>query len=237
MKLTASNAQDRLRTSGNPEDATFLSRFFKTGPGEYGEGDRFLGVRVPVVRKLAREFKSLAIEEVAVLITSEWHEERLLALVLLTEKMPRVDESSRKQIFDFYVDHRAYINNWDLVDVSVGHVVGSYLSNRSRKPIDLLASSENLWDRRIAIVATSHFIAQNEFNDILRIAEILLEDKHDLIHKATGWMLREVGKRDVAMLEPFLRLHSITMPRTMLRYAIERLPETKRLAYLKARSL
>ena len=232
LEANARAAQRRLRSLGCPQQAAILSRFFKTGPGQYGEGDRFIGVKVPVTRKVAKEFKGLPLSEVECLLHSEIHEERLLALVILVGQFERGDEAARTPIYRFYLAHTSHINNWDLVDLSAPQIVGGYLQNRSRKPLDGLAKSASLWERRISILATHWFIRHGDFADTLKIAERLLADKEDLIHKAVGWMLREVGKRDVATLETFLRRHCRSMPRTMLRYAIERFPDEKRRVYL-----
>jgi 3-methyladenine DNA glycosylase AlkD len=230
--MNARQCQSRLRSLGNPADAAFLAGFFKTGPGEYGDGDLFIGVRVPVVRKVAREFKSLPLAEVANLLHSKIHEERLAALVVLVLQTEKGDAETRKRVYDLYLANTKHINNWDLVDLSAPQLVGAYLNDKSRRPLYRLAKSSWLWDRRIAVLATFHFIRHGDFDDTLRIAELLLADRHDLIHKAVGWMLREVGKRDQAVLERFLKEHCCTMPRTMLRYAIERFPEKTRRAYL-----
>ena len=226
-------AQQRLRSLGCPKQAAILARFFKTGPGQYGEGDRFIGVKVPVTRKVAWEFKSLPLAEVECLLHSEIHEERLLALVILVGQFEKGDDAARKRINDFYLASTKHINNWDLVDLSAPQIVGGNLETRSRRPLDRLAKSASLWERRISILATHWFIRHGDFADTLRIAEKLLTDGEDLIHKAVGWMLREVGKRDLVVLEEFLSEHCRAMPRTMLRYAIERFPEGKRQAYLK----
>jgi 3-methyladenine DNA glycosylase AlkD len=224
--------QARLRSLGSPGDAAFLARFFKTGPGQYGEGDVFIGVRVPVIRKVAREFKGLPLPEVESLLHSKIHEERLAALVILVLRAAKADTKTRKRIYDLYLANTKYINNWDLVDLSAPQLVGAYLEDKSRRPLYRMARSSWLWDRRISILATFHFIRQHDFADTLGIAETLLADREDLIHKAVGWMLREVGKRDVAALENFLGQHCRVMPRTMLRYAIEKFPEKKRREYL-----
>jgi 3-methyladenine DNA glycosylase AlkD len=225
-------AQQRLRSLASPAQAAVLARFFKTGPGQYGEGDRFIGVKVPAIRKVAQEFRGLPLPEVECLLRSEIHEERLLALVILVGQFQKGDNASRKRIYDLYLAKTQHINNWDLVDLSAPQIVGGYLENRSRKPLDRLAKSTSLWERRISILATHWFIRHGDFADTFRIAEKLLGDEEDLISKAVGWMLREVGKRDVAVLERFLREHCRVMPRTMLRYAIERFPEGRRRAYL-----
>lgn len=230
--MNAREVQTRLRSFANPADAAFLPGFFKTGPGEYGEGDVFIGVRVPAVRKVAKEFKLLPLPEVVRLLHSKIHEERLTALVILVLQTEKGDAETRRRVYDLYLANTKYINNWDLVDLSAPQLVGAHLNDKSHKPLYRLAKSSWLWDRRISILATFHFIRQGDFDDTLRIAEMLLGDKHDLIHKAVGWMLREVGKRDQTILEAFLEEHGRIMPRTMLRYAIEKFSEKKRRAYL-----
>jgi len=217
----------------DPEKAKVLQRFFKTGPGEYGEGDVFLGIQVPLLRKFARENRDLDEPSLQVLLRSSVHEERMLSLLILIQKYVRGTEEERKKIYDFYLVNTSFINNWDLVDLSAEHVVGHFLMKGSRRPLYQLAKSKSLWERRIAILATFHFIKQHEFSDTLKIAAILLSDKEALIQKAVGWMLREVGKRDLEAEERFLMKNYQKMPRTMLRYAIERFPEEKRKRYLK----
>jgi 3-methyladenine DNA glycosylase AlkD len=209
------------------------ARYFKSGPGQYGEGDIFLGVRVPVVRTLASEFRSLPEGEVLSLLRSEYHEARLLALLILVLVASRGDQATRRRIYDLYLANTRFVNNWDLVDTSAREVIGGYLHDKDREPLRRLACSESLWERRIAIIATQFFIARHDFDDMLSIAELFLADPHDLIHKATGWMLREIGKRDLTTLEQFLKEHYPAMPRTMLRYAIEKFPPDVRLGYLK----
>lgn len=223
----------RVRELADPEDAVFLQRYFKTGPGEYGEGDVFAGIRIPALRKLARENADLPLEEVAELLRSPVHEERLLALLILVRAHQRGTAERRREIHDLYLAHARFVNNWDLVDSSAEHLVGAQLWEGDRSLLERLARSDSLWERRIAIIATFHFIRRGDFGDTLRIAEMLLGDRHDLIHKAVGWMLREVGKRDQPTEEAFLRAHHRTMPRTMLRYAIEKFPEPLRQAYLR----
>lgn len=220
---------DELR---DPEKARVLSRFFKTGTGEYGEGDIFLGIPVPLQRKIARKYPDLSLDDTHRLLSSKIHEHRLVALLILIFKYRRSDGQGKSEIFNFYLQNTNGINNWDLVDLSAQHIIGDYLLTRNRSLLHKLARSKNLWQRRIAIVATFAFIRTQQFEDTLRIAEVLMPDKHDLIHKAVGWMLREVGKRDEKQLEQFLKKYSGEMPRTMLRYAIERLDERKRKAYL-----
>jgi 3-methyladenine DNA glycosylase AlkD len=229
-QLTA--VRRRLRTFADPGRAAFVARFFKTGPGDYGEGDRFLGVRAPQLRTVAREFRSLSLADIRSLLASRWHEERVLALVILVDQFDRGDDAQRKAIYGLYMASTDRINNWDLVDVSAPQIVGGYLARRSRAPLFRLAKSKSIWERRIAIIATQHFIRLGEFDETLAIAARLLDDRHDLIHKAAGWMLREVGKRDRGRLEAFLRKHVTRMPRTMLHYAIERFPEPLRRKYL-----
>lgn len=231
--MTANEAKHRLRSCASPEQAANLARFFKTGPGEYGEGDRFIGVKVPVIRKVAKEFKSLPVAEVESLLHSEIHEERLLSLVILVGQFEKADNATRKSIYDLYLVNTEHINNWDLVDLSAPKIVGHHLETRSRRPLYRLAKSASLWERRISIVATGWFIWRDDFADTLKIARKLLGDQEDLIHKAVGWMLREVGKRDETALVEFLNEHCQVMPRTMLRYAIEKFPEKKRQSYLR----
>ncbi|HEY1064019.1 MAG TPA: DNA alkylation repair protein [Candidatus Saccharimonadales bacterium] len=229
---TAQAAKTALRQAANPEKAVFFPRFFKAGPGEYAEGDQFLGVTVPHVRLVAKRYADLSLTEIELLLTSKWHEERLLALIILVQQTKKANESTRQQIFEFYLAHTAYINNWDLVDTSAGYVVGVWLDGRPEKMSVLkhLAQSESLWERRIAMIATFAYIKQGRADEALIIAEILLYDKHDLIQKAVGWMLREIGKRvDGVLLTEFLDMYAATMPRTSLRYAIEHFtPETRR---------
>jgi len=224
--------QSRLRGFANPDTARILQRFFKTGPGQYGEGDTFLGIKVPVIRKVAREFPGVSLDTVTALLGSPYHEERLLALVLLVRTFAARSESERQAVYETYLASTRHINNWDLVDISAPHIVGAHLAGGERAPLYQLAQSESLWERRIAIVATFHFIRSGEFGDTQGIAAHLLADQEDLIHKASGWMLREVGKRDLVALETFLLRHYRIMPRTMLRYAIERFPEPRRQGYL-----
>ena len=216
------------------EHAALLQRFFKTAPGQYGEGDRFLGLRVPQVRKVAREFRALPLTEVAALLQSEWHEVRLLALIILVGQYRSGDAKAREGIYRLYLANTKRINNWDLVDASAPYIVGAYLETRSRAPLRRLARSRSLWERRIAILATFHFIQNGDFADTLSIVTMLLGDRHDLIHKAAGWALREVGKRDRAVLRAFLDEHAHEMPRTMLRYAIEHFDPRLRAKYLGA---
>ena len=226
-------ARAELRAFSDPSDAKILQRFFKTGPGEYGEGDQFLGVRVPATRRVARKFRDLPLTDTLTLLRSVIHEERFLALVILTQRYRKGAASEQSHIYREYLSNTAYINNWDLVDTSAEHIVGAYLKNRSREPLYELARSDILWERRIAIMATFHFIKNGEFDETLKIAEMLVGDTEDLIHKAVGWMLREIGKRDRDAEETFLRKYCQSIPRTMLRYAIEKFPEDLRQQYLK----
>jgi 3-methyladenine DNA glycosylase AlkD len=221
-----------LRALADPADGLFLQRFFKTAPGQYGAGDRFLGLRVPDLRRLARDYRELDHAQALEMLGSEWHEERLLALMMMVEQYRRGDAAHRDKIHRSYLANTRYINNWDLVDASASQIVGQHLPAGKIAALEQLARSEDLWERRIAIVSTFHFIKKGEFRPTLRIAQLLLNDPHDLIHKAVGWMLREVGKRDRKALDGFLLKRYKVMPRTMLRYAIERHPEAVRQRYL-----
>ena len=221
-----------LRFYADKDRISNYQRFFKTGQGEYGEGDKFLGVTVPNIHIVAKKFLNASFDDLEKLLKSPFHENRLVALFILVGQFEKGDEKCRKKIFTFYLKNRKGINNWDLVDNSAPKIVGAYLANKPKDILYKYAKSKNLWDRRIAIVSTFYFIRENSFDDTIAISEILLNDKHDLIHKAVGWMLREVGKRDVKILEEFLQKHSKNMPRTMLRYAIEKFPETQRKKYL-----
>jgi len=231
--MTAEHIRKRLRELEDPDNAKILQRFFKTGPGEYGEGDLFLGIPVPRLRKISKECDATAMGEVEALLKSSVHEERLLALLILIQKYNGEDETGKKSIYTLYLKSTRWINNWDLVDLSAPNIVGEFLMRRSRKPLYKLAHSPVLWNRRVAILATFRFIKERQFDDTLGISEILLRDKEDLIQKAVGWMLREVGKRDPHAEEGFLKEHYRQMPRTMLRYAIERFPAAKRALFMK----
>jgi len=223
-----------FKRNADPEQAANLQRFFKTGKGEYGEGDVFLGLKVPIQRSIAKKYKELTLGEIEKLLESKIHEHRMIALFILIGKYEKAVEPEKKHIFDFYLRNTRNINNWDLVDLSAPNIVGDYLVEKDRSILYKLARSRELWERRIAILATFALIKRKESKDALAIAELLLSDKHDLIHKAVGWMLREVGKRvSQDDEENFLKKHYNTMPRTMLRYAIERFPEKKRIFYLK----
>ena len=221
-----------LRAAADVDDAAHLQRFFKTGPGQYGEGDRFLGVRVPVLRRLARGYRTLTADDALTLLQSKWHEERLLGLLLLVAIYQRGQGADKQVVYDAYLAHTRHINNWDLVDASAEHIVGPHVIPDRLDVLEGLARSPDLWERRIAMLATFHGIKQGQFAPALRIGTLLLNDRHDLIHKAVGWMLREIGKRDRALEQAFLREHHGAMPRTALRYAIEHFPERERRRYL-----
>jgi 3-methyladenine DNA glycosylase AlkD len=227
--------QHALRQLADPANAAHAQRYFKTGPGQYGEGDRFLGIRVPVLRRLAPRFAGADLPVLLELLHSPWHEERLFALLLMTARFVRGNDREQAAVYDLYLANTRWINNWDLVDCSAHQIVGPFLEHRDRVVLRDLAVSASLWERRIAIIDTLHFTRQHDFADCLAVAGLLLHDPHDLIHKAVGWMLREVGKRDQAAEEAFLREHCLVMPRTMLRYAIERLPQATRTAFLQGR--
>lgn len=234
---TVAQIRARLHAQADPGHVAILQSFFKTGPGEYGEGDVFIGVRLPQMRAVCRECRGAPLEAALGLLTSRVHEERLLALLMLVDAFTRGDERDRRRVYQAYLSHTPFINNWDLVDVTAPAIVGGHLAERSRSPLTKLARSTSLWERRIAIVATHFFIRRGDLADTFRIADLLLDDPHDLIHKAVGWMLREAGKRDGAGLRAFLATRHHRMPRTMLRYAIERFPERERKAYLRTAGL
>ena len=233
QKARISALQKRVRQLGNDEIARHHQGFFKTGKGEYGEGDRFLGIRVPVLRKLAGQQKDMPLDTASRLLASDFHEERLLSLLILVSLFNTGTQKEKHAVYKIYLENTHFINNWDLVDSSAQHIVGAYLLKRSRNPIYRLARSKMLWERRISIMSTFYFIKRNDFNDTLNLSERLLHDPEDLIHKAVGWMLREIGNRNQAIEERFLKTHYQEMPRTMLRYAIEKFEEKKRKAYLK----
>lgn len=215
-----------------PEIARHSARFFKSGKGEYGEGDRFLGIRVPVIRKQVRRYRQAGLRSVLALLKSPYHEERLLAVLMLVDRYQRGSADERRKVFDAYLGHREWVNNWDLVDSSAHLIVGPELERGSRSLLYELAGSTRLWDRRIAMMSTFHFIRGNDYTDALKLAAVLRDDEHDLIHKAVGWMLREIGNRDGGAERRFLARHHARMPRTMLRYAIEKFPEAERKAWL-----
>ena len=229
---TVATIRKQLRTAASPARRKVNEGYFKTGPGEYAEGDKFIGLSVPSLRALAREHKALSLRDATTLLKSPWHEERALALMILVRQYQRGDEKTRAAIHSLYLRNTKHINNWDLVDVSAEHIVGPQLPRGKRGLLVRLAKSKDLWERRIAILSTFHYIKAGEFDDALRIATIHLDDDEDLIHKATGWMLREIGKRDRRVEEAFLRKHATRMPRTMLRYAIEKFPEPLRRKYM-----
>lgn len=233
--MTAAFVLSELQSIGSSEKAVHLSRFFKTGPGQYGEGDRFLGVMVPYSRAIAKANKAMPLEEVQLLLESPWHEARLCALLILVYRFKerKITEEEREQIYSFYIKNARRCNNWDLVDLSCRDIVGEYLVDKERSILYRLADSENLWEQRIAVVATWAFIRRLDFNDTLALAERLMAHKHDLMHKAVGWMLREVGKKDRETLTNFLEKNATQLPRTTLRYAIEHYPEPQRQYFLK----
>lgn len=231
-KHSLSEIQTELRKLADEKIVEHSQRFFKTGKGEYGEGDVFLGIRVPVLRQAAKKYISIPFSVCQGLLESKYHEERLFALIVLVMAYKKAGSDAQKRIYHFYLGNTRYVNNWDLVDLSAQYIVGTYLRGRDKKRLYQLAISDSLWERRIAIISTLDFIRHNEFSDALNISEILLSDTHDLIHKAVGWMLREIGKRDLAAEEGFLKKHYQRMPRTMLRYAIEKFEEDKRKSYL-----
>lgn len=222
-----------LKSLADPERATHSQRYFKTGKGEYGEGDVFLGLNMGQQRQISKKYKEIDLADVQKLLNSDIHEQRMIGVLILVDKFSKSENG--KEIFDFYVANAKRVNNWDLVDLSAPNIVGSYLLNKSKDILYKLAKSKNLWERRISIISTFAFIGRNELEDSLKLAEILLKDKHDLIHKAVGWVLREIGKRDEKVLEDFLKTHYEKIPRTTLRYAIERFEEGRRKNYLKGK--
>lgn len=235
MRNAARKLCGELDSAGDPERARHLQRFFRTGPGEYGEGDRFLGLRVPEVRAIARRHPELSLPDVADVLASPWHEHRQAALFVLADRYRRVEPAEREAIASFYLDHLDAVNSWDLVDGSAPPILGAHLLDRDRAVLYELAASGHLWRQRVAVLATFAFIRAGQFEDTLRLAELLRDHPHDLIHKAVGWMLREIGKRDRAAEERFLDRHAARMPRTMLRYAIEKFEPDRRSSYLRLR--
>jgi len=223
--MTAQELIKKLNAAGNKKDAVFLQRFFKTGPGQYSEGDIFIGLRVPTTRRLIAGYEILKLPEIQKLLRSKIHEHRLAALLTLVKKFSKADELLRQKIYKLYLANTKHINNWDLVDSSAEHIVGGYLADKNKSILKKLAKSKLLWERRIAMLATFHYIKKGHAKEAFEIGEMLLKDEHDLIHKAVGWMLREIGKRcSRSVEETFLKKHYKTMPRTMLRYALEHFP-------------
>ena len=231
--MTAKQLSEIFRDLADPVIAEHSQRFFKTGVGEYGEGDRFLGIRVPVIRTKVKAFRHLSLEEIAKLLASPFHEERLFALLLMVEQYSSSDSAAKDAIVQLYLTNTECVNNWDLVDSSAHYILGAHLEHRDRKLLYRLAKSSVLWERRIAIMSCFYFIRKHQFEDALAISELLIDDREDLIHKAVGWMLRELGKRDVVLEKQFLVRLYRRMPRTMLRYAIEKFPESERQRFLK----
>jgi 3-methyladenine DNA glycosylase AlkD len=235
MNNQLAGLRKKIKSLASTEVANTMQWFFKTGKGEYGEGDIFAGLKVPTQRKIAREFKNLNLYELKILLDSKIHEERLISLLIMVDKYEKGDEAEKDQIFSFYLKNRKGVNNWDLVDLSAPKIIGKHLLKKDRSILFKFALSKNLWERRIAVLSTYEFIRNHDFEATLKIAELLLNDEHDLIQKAVGWMLREVGNRELKTEEKFLRLNYRNMPRTMLRYAIEKFPETKRKKYLQGK--
>ena len=233
MNKKTKEIQGNIRRLGDKVIAEHSQKFFKTAKGEYAEGDKFLGIRVPAIRKLVKKYRGLSISEASLFLKSIFHEERLFSLLMFVDIFNKANKEDKEAIYTLYLNNTKFINNWDLVDCSAEHIVGAYLRGVDKEPIYNLAKSESLWERRISIMSTFHFIKHNEFGDTLNISEILLLDEEDLIHKAVGWMLREVGKRNIEVEEGFLKKHYKRMPRTMLRYAIEKFDGDKRQMYLK----
>ena len=231
-KYTAKHITKALHALSQPSIAAHSKRFFKTGKGEYSETDQFLGIRVPILRKQAQLCQHIDLEQIQLLLNSPYHEIRLCALFILILKFQKADEKGKTDIYHLYLDNTANINNWDLVDSSAYKILGVYLENKDKTILYDLCQSENLWERRISIIATLHFIKSHQFADTLKLSQQLLTDEHDLIHKAVGWMLREIGNRDLTVEQKFLRKHYQKMPRTMLRYAIEKFPQSERKRYL-----
>ena len=234
-KVSLSQIRKKIKSVSNKNYAETMKWFFKTGKGQYGKGDIFVGIKVPVQRKIAKEFHSIDFDAIKELLSSKIHEERLIALLILVDKYEKGSDKEKEKIFKFYLRNLKGINNWDLVDLSAPNIVGSYLLNKNKKLLYEFARSQNLWERRIAVISTYTFIRFQNYDDTLKISAILLNDQHDLIHKAVGWMLREVGNRNPEVEENFLRTRYNRMPRTMLRYAIEKFPESKRKKYLEGK--
>ena len=232
--MNAVDLQNILNQHASDTDAIFLQRFFKTGPGEYGEGDLFIGLRVPQTRQICRDFFELSIDQIEIMLGSPIHEHRLAGLIIMSNqaKSKKFPTSHKELLYELYLRRTDRINNWDLVDTSCRYVVGGYLMDKPRDILYQLAESNDLWERWIAIVSTWEFIRHGDLDDTFRLSKVLKNDKQDLIHKASGWMLREAGKKDIDRLVEFLDENATTMPRTMLRYSIEKLPETQRRYYL-----
>ena len=224
--------KEELQSLANSETAKHSQRFFKTGKGEYGEGDIFLGIRVPAIRKLAKKYSQLSLSNIQSLLKSKFHEQRLLAIIMLVNLYKIADKQTQKKIFTIYINNTKYINNWDLVDISAASIVGAYLDDKSKRLLYDFSDSDDLWKRRISVISTYYFIRNNDFTDCLKLSKRLLNDPHDLIHKAVGWMLREIGKRNQPIEEVFLDEYASRMPRTMLRYALEKFPADSRKSYM-----
>jgi len=228
----AETIKKELKKIADKDKAKQLAGFFKTGKGQYGEGDIFIGITVPDQRKTAKLFSETELPEIEKLLDDPIHECRLTALLILIQKYSKADDTEKKEITDFYLGKTSRINNWDLVDLSAHQIIGNYYYSKNREILYRLVKSSNLWEQRIAVVSTYYFIKRNDFKEIVAFSEMLLDHKHDLIHKATGWMLREAGKMDVSTLRKFLDKHHKVMPRTMLRYSIEKLDKTEREKYM-----
>jgi len=235
MATTATAIRKEFKAMANDAIAEHSQRFFKTGKGEYGENDRFLGIRIPLVRQQVKRHRGAPIRAIKAMLKSPWHEERMFGVLSLVDRFKRGDEAQQRDIFDYYLDNIRFVNNWDLVDSSAHWIVGPWLESRSRRRLYRLARSKDLWERRVAIISSYHFIRREDFSDTLALAELLLHDEQDLIHKAVGWMLREVGNRDRKAEVRFLKKHYRNMPRTMLRYAIEKFPQAQRKAWLQGK--
>jgi len=235
MSDRVTELKEKVRSLADKKTANNLKWFFKTGKGEYGEGDQFAGLKVPVQRKFAAEFNYLTLPEIQKLLKSPIHEERLISLFILVDKFRKADKKSQDRIFNFYIKNIKRINNWDLVDLSAPKIIGKHLHEKDKVILFKFAKSKNLWERRISILSSFEFIRNNNFETSLQLCKLLLKDEHDLIHKAAGWMLREIGKRNLEVEERFLRINYKKMPRTMLRYAIEKFPDSKRKKYLQGK--
>lgn len=233
MQQITKTITSELQALSNAEKREIFPKFFKAGKGEYGEGDRFLGITVPNIRAIAKQYKNISLNEIRELMQSEWHEVRLCALLIMVEKSKKKDEALRQQLFDLYLSQTDRINNWDLVDLSCRFIVGEYLLDKSRDILYQLAHSPLLWDNRIAIVSTYAFIRKGQLEDTYALSDLMMHHPHDLMHKAIGWMLREAGKRDSERLYDYVMSHRADMPRTMLRYAIEKFSPTERSILMK----